>query len=104
MADREGPQNVRIGERTAVLFSWGNQKIPDAFSFISCIIDYMKILLDEIMEQRNLTERQVSILTGLSRSTVHEIRKGSMPRADTLEQLAKGLKIKISDLMESEYL
>ena len=64
----------------------------------------MKLLLDEIMEQRNLTERQVSILTGLSRSTVHEIRKGSMLRADTLEQLAKGLKIKISDLVESEYL
>lgn len=104
MADREGPQNVRIGERTAVFFPWGNQKIPDAFSFISCIIEYMKILLDEIMEQRNLTERQVSILTGLSRSSVHEIRKGSMPRADTLEQLAKGLKIKISDLVESEYL
>ena len=64
----------------------------------------MKILLDEIMEQRNLTERQVSILTGLSRSTVHVIRKGSMPRGDTLEQLAKGLKVKISDLMESQYL
>ncbi|WP_334299628.1 helix-turn-helix transcriptional regulator [Enterocloster lavalensis] len=56
------------------------------------------------MEQRNLTERQVSILTGLSRSSVHEIRKGSMPRVDTLEQLAKGLKIKISDLVESDYL
>ena len=64
----------------------------------------MKLLLDEIMEQRNLTERQVSILTGLSRSSVHEIRKGPMPRVDTLEQLAKGLKIKISDLVESDYL
>lgn len=64
----------------------------------------MKVLLDEIMEQRNLTERQVSILTGLSRSSVHEIRKGSMPRVDTLEQLAKGLKVSISDLIESKYL
>ena len=81
-----------------------NQKIPDAFLPIYGIIEYMKILLDEIMEQRNLTERQVSILTGLSRSSVHEIRKGSMPRVDTLEQLAKGLKIKISDLIESDYL
>lgn len=81
-----------------------NQKKPDAFSIIYCIIEYMKLLLDEIMEQRNLTERQVSILTGLSRSSVHEIRKGSMPRVDTLEQLAKGLKIKISDLIESDYL
>ena len=64
----------------------------------------MKLLLDEIMEQRNLTERLVSILTGLSRSSVQEIRKGAMPRVDTLEQLAKGLKIKISDLIESDYL
>lgn len=68
------------------------------------ILAYMKILLDEIMKHRNLTERQVSILTGLSPSTVHEIRKGSMPRVDTLEALAKGLKVKISDLIESEYL
>lgn len=64
----------------------------------------MKILLDQLMQRRNLTERQVSIMTGLSPSTVHEIRKGSMPRIDTLEILAAGLKVKISDLIESKYL
>lgn len=64
----------------------------------------MKILLDEIMEQRNISERQVSDLTGLPRSLVHEIRRGSRPRIDTVEQLAKGLGVKMRDLMESEYL
>lgn len=66
--------------------------------------DGMKILLDEIMEQRNISERQVSDLTGLPRSLVHEIRRGSRPRIDTVEQLAKGLGIRMRDLMESEYL
>lgn len=64
----------------------------------------MKILLDEIMEQRNISERQVSDLTGLPRSLVHEIRRGSRPRIDTVEQLAKGLGVRMRDLMESEYL
>ena len=108
MADKRGPFSLRIGGGKAVLFYFNGlrktRKTRDAFSIIYCIIEYMKLLLDEIMEQRNLTERQVSILTGLSRSSVHEIRKGSMPRVDTLEQLAKGLKIKISDLIESDYL
>ena len=99
------PSALAVGRRFfSISLAPENQKNPDAFSIIYCIIEYMKLLLDEIMEQRNLTERQVSILTGLSRSSVHEIRKGSMPRVDTLEQLAKGLKIKISDLIESDYL
>lgn len=64
----------------------------------------MRILLDEIMDQRNMSERQVSDLTGLPRSLVHEIRRGSRPRIDTVEQLAKGLGVRMRDLMESEYL
>lgn len=51
----------------------------------------MKILLDVYMNKNNLTERQVSRMTGLSRSTIHEIRTGAvMPRIDTMEILAKG--------------
>lgn len=64
----------------------------------------MKILLDELMQKRRLTERQVSIMTGLSPSTVHEIRKGSMPRVDTLELLARGLKVKFYDLLDTDCL
>ena len=64
----------------------------------------MKILLSEIMNQKNLTIRQVSILTGVPKSTVSDIvSRGRIPRLDTLEQLAKGLKVHITDLYESEY-
>ena len=65
----------------------------------------MRILLDKIMYKRNLSVRQVSILTGLSKSTISRIANGDVsPTADALERLAKGLKIRISDLIESDYL
>lgn len=63
----------------------------------------MKILLDKIMQSKNLSIRQVSIMTGVPRSTIGDIMNGRMPRIDTLETLAKGLKVRISDLYESEY-
>lgn len=64
----------------------------------------MKILLSEIMLKRNLSVRQVSIMTGLSKSAVSRIMNGKVsPRADVLELLAKGLKIRIYDLIESDY-
>ena len=63
----------------------------------------MKILLNEIMYSKNLTVRQVSILTGVSHSTVSDICNGAIPRLDTLEKLAKGLDIHITDLFESPY-
>lgn len=64
----------------------------------------MKILLDELMNQKNLTIRQVSILTGVPKSTVSDIvSRGRIPRLDTMELLAKGLKVHITDLFESDY-
>lgn len=64
----------------------------------------MKILLDEITQKRKLSIRQVSILTGVSKSTISRIMNGEIsPTADKLEQLAKGLKIHISDLIDSPY-
>ena len=64
----------------------------------------MKILLAEIMDKRNLTIRQVSIMTGLTKSTIHRIMNGRVsPSADTLELLAKGLKVRISDIIDSPY-
>lgn len=63
----------------------------------------MKILLDEIMYKRNLTVRQVSIMTGISKSTIQNIvNHKRFPRMDTMEQLAEGLKVRISDLYESD--
>lgn len=64
----------------------------------------MKILLDKIMFKKNLSVRQVSIATGISKSTINRIANGEIsPTADTLEILAKGLKVRISDLIDSPY-
>lgn len=63
----------------------------------------MKILLDEFMYKNNLTVRQVSIMTGIPKSTISDIANGRMPRMDTMEKLAAGLKIRISDLYTSDY-
>ena len=64
----------------------------------------MKILLGDIMYERNLTARQVEIMTGVSKSTVSRIANNQIvPRLDTLEEHAKGLRIKISDLYESDF-
>lgn len=63
----------------------------------------MRILLDEIMNRQGLSNTQVSILTGIARSSISDIRNGTIPRMDTMEQLAAGLKMRISDLYESKY-
>lgn len=64
----------------------------------------MKILLGDYMYKHNLTFRQVAVMTGIPKSTVSKIvNKGMSPRMDTMEQLAKGLRIKISDLYESDF-
>lgn len=66
--------------------------------------DFMKILLGEILNNKNLTVRQAVRLTGVPRSTLEDIINGrSSPRLSTLEQIAKGLKIHITDLYESPY-
>lgn len=64
----------------------------------------MKILLDKLMYKKNLTIRQVSILTDLPKSTISDILSGrTSPRMETIEQLAAGLKVHITDLFESPY-
>lgn len=64
----------------------------------------MKILLSQIMYNRNLSVRQVSVMTGISKSTISRIMNAEVsPTADTLELLAKGLKIRITDLIDSDY-
>lgn len=56
------------------------------------------------MHDRNLSMRQVSIMTGISKSTISRIANGNTsPTADILELLAKGLEIHISDLIDSSY-
>lgn len=56
------------------------------------------------MCEKNLTLRQVSVMTGIPRSTVSDILSGhTSPRMETMEQLAAGLKVRITDLFESPF-
>lgn len=63
----------------------------------------MKILIDEYMYKHNITIRQAAIMTGVPRDTIHRIMCGQMPRMDTMEKLAAGLKVHIIDLFESDF-
>ena len=63
----------------------------------------MKILIAEVIYKKNLSLRQVSILTGISKSTLNDLCNGSIPRLDTLEQIAKGLQVRMHDLYDSPY-
>lgn len=65
----------------------------------------MKIRLAEIMKERNLTDRQLSEMTGVSKSQINGIRRGiHEPSFQSLEKLAEGLNLKISDIVYSKYL
>ena len=80
----------------------------DEFSGILCSISAqatpMKILLEKIMSEKNLSIRQVAIATGVPKSTVADIAaERKSPRLDTMEQLAQGLDVRISDLYDSPY-
>ena len=63
----------------------------------------MEILLAEIMYKRNLSVRQVEQMTGVPKSTINDIMNGKSPRLSTLEQLAKGLNVRMTDLYDSPY-
>lgn len=67
------------------------------------IIKAMKVLLGQIMYDKNLSVRKVSIMTGVSKSTINRIVNGQVsPTLDTVEQLAKGLHLKVTDLFKSD--
>lgn len=52
----------------------------------------MRILLAEQMKRKGLSYRQLEILTGISKSTLHNIATGKrIPRMDTMEKLAEHL-------------
>lgn len=56
------------------------------------------------MTNKKLSIRQVSLLTGIPKSTIDDIVAGrKSPRMDVMEKLAKGLKVRISDLYDSPY-
>ena len=64
----------------------------------------MRITLGEIMYEKNISVRQLSIMAGIPKSTISNIANGTYsPTMENMEKLAKALKIRISDLYESDY-
>ena len=64
----------------------------------------MKILLGNIMYIKNVSVRQLSLTTGIPKSTIDNIMNEKYsPTMDNMEKIAKALKVRISDLYESEY-
>lgn len=64
----------------------------------------MKILLWDIRTKKNITLEKLASASGISKSTIQRIESGAIsPTMNTMEKLAKGLDMKITDLFESDY-
>ena len=70
--------------------------------------EYFTIIERCVDSYREANDRSPSVydiadLTGIPKSTINDIMNGKSPRLDTLEQLATGLKVRITDLFDSPY-
>jgi len=64
----------------------------------------MEILTWQARTRKNLTLKQLSAMTGLSKTTLNDIENGKVsPTLRELELIAKALEVKMSDLYESKY-
>lgn len=64
----------------------------------------MDILTWKVREERNLTLRNLSELTGISKSTLNNIENGkTSPTLKQLELIAIALNVRITDLFLSKY-
>ena len=64
----------------------------------------MEILTWQARTRKNLTLKQLSAMTGLSKTTLNDIENGKVsPTLRELELIAKALEVKMSDLYESVY-
>ena len=64
----------------------------------------MKILLADIMYNKNISARQLATWTGISKSTINNIANDvHSPTMDSMEKLAAVLRVRISDLYDSPY-
>lgn len=64
----------------------------------------MKIILRDVRESRKCTLKKLSSASGVSKSTLQRIEIGAVsPTMETMERMAKGLDVKITELFESKY-
>lgn len=60
--------------------------------------------LDQIMVERNLSYRQLERMTGVSHSMLNKICMGEAdPTQTTMILIAKGLKMKVSEIFDLDY-
>lgn len=65
----------------------------------------MEILTWQAREERGISLEQLSVMAGISRSTLNNIENGKTdPSFRQLERIAMALNCKIGDLIKSEYL
>ncbi len=61
----------------------------------------MKNNLYKIRSERQLTLKQLELLTGVSDSTLNRIENNQTnPTLSTIHKIAKGLKVKINDIIQ----
>jgi transcriptional regulator with XRE-family HTH domain len=64
----------------------------------------VRLLLKEVMQKENISYRQLEITTGINKAVLHHFASGKrFPRIDTLELIAKNLRVGVEDLYESDY-
>lgn len=64
----------------------------------------MKILLNDILKDKNISFRKAASKIGISKSTLFDIANGKIdPKLSVLEKIAQGLQTRISDLYDSPY-
>lgn len=62
----------------------------------------MKILLAQVMYEKNISIRQLSLKSGVPKSTIQDdMKEDSNPKIRTLEKLAIVLNCQITDLFET---
>lgn len=60
--------------------------------------------IQQIMDDRNITYRQLSKMTGVSWSALHKIANyDRSPTQDTMIAIAKGLNMKVDEVFNLEY-
>lgn len=63
----------------------------------------MEIKVKEVIKKKQLTIRRAAKICGVPKSTLADICAGATPNLDTLEQIAKGLDVRMTDLFDSPY-
>ena len=64
----------------------------------------LRLCVQEIRKKQYLTIRELAEKSGVAKSTLQEIERGSTinPRLETMYRLAKALNVKIDDLCQEE--